>query len=241
MEQISVLFEKAQAGDAQARKVLIEENLGLVHAIVRRFSGRGYDPEDLFQIGTIGLMKAVDRFDLSFQVRFSTYAVPLITGEIKRFLRDDGMVKVSRTLKEINYKVNKEREALTRTLGREPKLLEVCKQAGVDYEDAVMAMEAGCEVDSLYRTIYQEDGGEIRLLDKVSKEMGSQDSEKEAVVNHLFLGQLLETLSETERTLLTMRYFKDCTQNQIAKQLGISQVQVSRMEKRILLKLRQMV
>ena len=140
--EISVLIEKAQAGDASARKILIEENLGLVHHIVKRFAGRGYEAEDLFQTGTIGLMKAIDHFDLSYDVKFSTYAVPLIAGEIRRFLRDDGPVKVSRSLKDANYKLRQEAARIQTQEGRDPTLRELCEKTGIAYEDAVMAVAA---------------------------------------------------------------------------------------------------
>ena len=166
MEEVSVLIQKAQAGDSCARDILIEKNLGLVHHIVKRFAGRGYDPEDLFQTGTIGLMKAIDHFDLRYDVKFSTYAVPLIAGEIRRFLRDDGMVKVSRTLKEIAARLKQAGLQYQTEQGREPSLRELCEKAGVSYEDAVMAIGASGEVESIEKTIYEGDGRQIRLLDK---------------------------------------------------------------------------
>lgn len=237
MEDISVRIAKAQAGDKVAREVLIEENLGLVHHIVRRFLGRGYDAEDLFQIGTIGLMKAIDKFDLSFDVKFSTYAVPMISGEIKRFLRDDGMVKVGRALKESGFKVKAVRERLLQSLGREPTLEEVSRESELSVEEVVMAMEAGAEVESIYKSVYQADGSEIYLIDKLAVE----DKEKENLVNHMLITQLLEELGEQERELITLRFFGEQTQMQVAKKLGISQVQVSRLEKKILIGMRQKV
>jgi RNA polymerase sporulation-specific sigma factor len=252
MEEVSVLIAKSQTGDKEAREVLIEKNLGLVHHIVRRFGGRGHDLEDLFQIGTIGLMKAIDKFDLSLGLKFSTYAVPMITGEIKRFLRDDGLVKVSRTLKENNMTVKRARHRLQTKLNREPTLAEVAVEAGLSSEEVVMAMEAGIEVESLYSSIYQDDGSEMFLVDKVvrgqagavgsslSGEEASGDPEKEALINHMLLEQLLKSLNEKERDLIHMRYFQNKTQMEIAVILGISQVQVSRMEKKILLRMREL-
>ena len=237
MEEISVRIAKAQAGDSKAREVLIEENLGLVHHIVRRFLGRGYDAEDLFQIGTIGLMKAIDKFDLTFDVKFSTYAVPMISGEIKRFLRDDGMVKVGRTLKENGFKVKAAGERLAQQLGREPGLEEVAGETGLAVEDVVMAMEAVAEVESIYKSVYQADGSEIFLIDRLEAE----DKEKEALMNRLLVKQLLEDLGEQERELITLRFFGEKTQMEVAKELGISQVQVSRLEKKILIGMRQKV
>ncbi len=251
MEETSVLIARSQAGEKDAREVLIEKNLGLVHHIVRRFSGRGYDPEDLFQIGTIGLIKAIDKFDLKLGLQFSTYAVPMITGEIKRFLRDDGPVKISRTIKENGLKVKLARQKLQAREGREPTLQEIMAETGLSSEDAVMAMEASIEVESIYSAVYQDDGSEVYLVDKVvrganssvgSSMVGvfdSEDTEKEQLLNHMLLKQLLETLEPSERKLISMRYFQNKTQMEIAGILGISQVQVSRLEKKILLRLRE--
>lgn len=234
MEDVSVLIAKSQQGDKEAREVLIEKNLGLVHAIVHRFIGRGVEPEDLFQIGSIGLMKAIDHFDLSYDVKFSTYAVPLITGEIKRFLRDDGMIKVSRTLKEQSLKVNLIRQRLQGRLGREPTIEELAEESGFSTEEIVLATEADCRVESIYASVYQNDGSEVSLVDMLGKE----DEEKEALLNHMLLQQLMEELSETESQLIRMRYFQDKTQMEVARHMGISQVQVSRLEKKILLGMR---
>lgn len=234
MEAVSVLIAKAQQGDKKAREVLIENNLGLVHAIVRRFAGRGVEAEDLFQIGTIGLMKAIDHFDLNYEVKFSTYAVPLITGEMKRFLRDDGILKVSRTLKEQNQKLRILRQNLQGELGREPTLQELSLQSGLTMEEIIVATESECRVESIYASVYQNDGSEVALVDMLGKE----DSEKEELLNRMLLRQLLEGLGEKESTLIKMRYFQDKTQSEVAKYMGISQVQVSRLEKKILLHMR---
>lgn len=258
MEETAVLIERSQAGDKAARETLIEENLGLVRHIVKRFAGRGYDMEDLFQIGCIGLMKSIDKFDLNYEVRFSTYAVPMIQGEIKRFLRDDGLVKVSRTLKENGWKVKQAAQRLSQEYGREATLKELSEATGLSVEDIVMAMDANVEVESLYKSVYQSDGNEIYLVDQVVGGAGGaghagvgqtvtgsgascEDAEKEKVLNHMLLEQLLEQLEERERELIRMRYFQDKTQVEVAKYMGISQVQVSRMEKRILLQLREKV
>lgn len=229
-----MLIEKSQKGDKEAREVLIENNLGLVHAIVKRFVGRGVDAEDLFQIGTIGLMKAIDHFDLSYDVKFSTYAVPLITGEMKRFLRDDGMVKVSRSLKEQAMKIRVLRQKLQGEWNREPTLQELAEQSGMTMEEIVMATEAECKVESIYASVYQNDGSEVALVDMLGKE----DEEKEALLNHMLLKQLLAELTEKESELIVMRYFQEKTQTEVAKHMGISQVQVSRLEKKILLSMR---
>lgn len=254
MEETAVLIERSQAGDKEAREKLIEENLGLVRHIVKRFIGRGYDAEDLFQIGCIGLMKAIDKFDLQFEVRFSTYAVPMIQGEIKRFLRDDGMVKVSRTLKENGWKVKQAAQRLSQDYGREATLEELAGETGLSMEDIVMALDANVEVESIYKSVYQSDGNEIYLVDQVvgggagvgcaagvHGSGASEDTEKEKILNRMLLDELLGKLGETERQLIDMRYFQDKTQVEVARHLGISQVQVSRMEKRILLHLREEV
>ena len=226
----TVLIRRAQAGERESREVLIEQNLGLVHHIVKRFLNRGYEAEDLFQIGVIGLIKAIDKFDTGYEVKFSTYAVPLITGEIKRFIRDDGLVKVSRTLKE------NARERLLKSLGREPTLEEVALEAALTTEEVILAMEAGARVESIYQSVYQSDGNEIYLVDQLADEKGD---EQEKLLDRLLVKQLLKSLPEMERTLITLRYFRDKTQTEVAGLLGISQVQVSRMEKKILLGLRE--
>ncbi len=236
MDELTVLIERSHAGEKEAREVLVEKNLGLVHHIVKRFIGRGCEVEDLLQIGTIGLMKAIDKFDISYEVKFSTYAVPMISGEIKRFLRDDGMIKVSRSIKENGYKVKQAAERLRQQTGQEPTLSQLAEETGFLPEDIVMAMEAGAEVESIHKTVYQTDGNEIYLVDKLA------DADKsEHVINNIMLEQLLSELEENERELIRLRYFQEKTQTEVAGRLGISQVQVSRMEKRILLSMRKKV
>jgi len=246
MEETAVLIERSQAGDKEARERLIEENLGLVRHIVKRFLERGYDAEDLFQIGCIGLMKAIDKFDL-----------PMIQGEIKRFLRDDGMVKVSRTLKENGWKIKQAAQRLAYLHGRDATIQELSEETGLSREDIVLALDANVEVESIYKSVYQSDGNEIYLVDQVIGDVGSvghsvlesgnggsavcEDTEKEKLLNHMLLEQLLGGLEEKERELIHLRYFQDKTQVEVAKKMGISQVQVSRMEKRILLHLRKEV
>ena len=244
-----LLLTKCRQGDKAAREQMIMENVGLVYSIVRRFLGRGYEAEDLFQIGVIGLMKAIDKFDISYEVQFSTYAVPMIQGEIKRFLRDDGMVKVSRTVKENAWKIHKKAEELERINGREATVEEIAAATELKREDVVMALLAETEVESLYRTVYQGDSGEICLLDQVvegdngstgriSEDYICSDKEKDQLLNHMLIEDLLMHLSEEERQLILLRYYEDKTQTEVAELLGISQVQVSRLEKKILLKLR---
>ena len=234
MDHTIALIRKSHDGDKEAREQLVEENVGLVWCVVKRFCGRGTEEEDLFQIGSIGLLKAIDKFDLSYDVKFSTYAVPMISGEIKRFLRDDGMIKVSRSLKELSYRSIRAREKLTDRLGREPTLEEMSAELGVDKEEIVQAMEAGGEVESLYRPIHQKEGSEIRLLDRLEE----KDQREEKILDRMVLRQMLETLDSKERQLIYLRYFADKTQADVGKIMGISQVQVSRMEKRIIENLR---
>lgn len=234
MEHTLALMTLAHKGDKEARDTLIEENIGLVWSIVRRFQNRGVETEDLFQIGSIGLIKAVDKFDPDYQVQFSTYAVPMIAGEIKRFLRDDGMLKVSRSLKELAGRVYRTRDELEKKLGREPSLTEIAGELEVDVEDLVLAMESGSQIESLQQVIYQGEGNEISLMDKLEE----KTCPGEQVVDRLFLEDMLKSLEGKERQLIFMRYFQDMTQGAIALEMGISQVQVSRMEKKILMKLR---
>lgn len=234
MDHTIALIKKSHEGDEKAREQLVEENIGLIWCVVKRFYGRGTDTEDLFQIGSIGLLKAIDKFDTSYDVKFSTYAVPMISGEIKRFLRDDGMIKVSRSLKELSYRTYQARERLIDTLGREPTLEELAECIGVDKEEIAEALEAGCEVESIYKPVMQKGGNEIQLLDKLEE----KEAAEEKILNHMLLGQLLDTLNKEERQLIYLRYFQDKTQSAVGKLMGISQVQVSRMEKRIIERLR---
>ncbi len=228
------LIRLSQMGDTGARNRVITENVGLIWSIVRRFLGRGQEADDLFQIGCIGLMKAVDKFELSYDVKFSTYAVPMITGEIKRFLRDDGMIKVSRTLKETAGRVRKVQELLENEYGREPTLAELAASLQLAEEDIVMALDSSAEVESLNKTIYYSDGSDIALMDKIAEEV----DRNEQLVNHIALKKILSELDEREQNLIRMRFFEDRTQTQVAEVLGVSQVQVSRMEKKLLLQLR---
>lgn len=236
MDHTIALIQKSHEGDKAAREQLVEENVGLIWCVVKRFYGRGLENEDLFQIGSIGLLKAIDKFDLSYDVKFSTYAVPMISGEIKRFLRDDGMIKVSRTLKELSYKIFQTREKLLDLLGREPTIEELAEKMQIDKEEIVEALEAGSEVESIYKPIHQKEGNEIRLMDKLEE----KEHREEKILDHMLLQQLLGTLEKEERTLIYMRYFQDKTQSQVGKELGISQVQVSRLEKKIMENLRKL-
>ena len=231
MDHTLALIMKSQQGDKEARDTVFKENAGLVYSMAKRFAGRSVEMEDIVQIGSIGLLKAIDRFDISYDVKFSTYAVPMIIGEIRRYLRDDGMLKVSRNLKENCARIYSAREALEKELGREPILEEVAKATELSVDEVVMSME------SLHKFIYQGDGNDISLMDRLQEKENGQD----AALNRIFLDEILKKLDARERQLIGMRYFKDMTQTEIAAEMGISQVQVSRMEKRILKELKKQV
>lgn len=228
------LLIQAVQGDKEARERLVTDNIGLVYSVARRFLNRGYELEDLFQIGCIGLIKSIDKFDITYDVKFSTYAVPMITGEIKRFLRDDGMIKVSRTLKENAMKIRQAQENFIHENGREPTLLEVSNAVELTQEEVVEALDANIEVDSIYRTIYQSEGSDIQLVDRLEE----KQDENEKVLNKMTIGKLMEQLEDREREIILLRYFEEKTQTEIAKLLGVSQVQISRIEKKVLAKLR---
>ncbi|MCL2456031.1 MAG: RNA polymerase sporulation sigma factor SigF [Defluviitaleaceae bacterium] len=230
MELTLKLIARAQEGDNDAAEQLIKENSGLIRSVVKKFAKRGYEPDDLFQIGAIGLLKCIRKFDSSFDVKFSTYAIPMIIGEIKRFLRDDGIIKVSRPMKELATKARYTTETLTSRLGRQPTINELANEIGVEVEELVVAMEAGHDVESLHATIYQGDGSPIFLIDKVAQTEDSGDH----AVNILALKQLIERLKPKERQVIILRYFQDKTQMEVAKLIGVSQVQVSRIEKKVL-------
>ena len=219
-------IRRAHQGDKEARDALVTENMGLIWSIVRRFAGRGYDLEDLFQIGSIGLMKAIDKFDLSMDVKLSTYAVPMITGEIRRFLRDDGMIKVSRPLKELAAKTG---------AAREPTIEELAREVGASREEVAASLEAGAEVESIYRPVGRDEENGGCLMDRIAE----KNSENDQVLNRMVLTALLKDLGEQEQQIILKRYFENKTQTVIASELGISQVQVSRLEKKILRQLRE--
>lgn len=237
MDHTLKLIMKAQEGDENAREILVEENIGLVWSLVKRFANRGYDMEDLFQIGSIGLLKSIEKFDLSYNVKFSTYAVPMIVGEIKRFLRDDGMIKVSRSLKEVAYKARLVKEDLMREFDREPTINEIAAGLEMSVEDVVEALEANTDIESLSAVIHQGDGKPITLEDKIDQ----APSEQNNMIDNIVLSQMIEGLLPLEKDVIMYRYFEDRTQTEIAQVLGISQVQVSRIEKRILKKMRGML
>jgi RNA polymerase sporulation-specific sigma factor len=226
-DKVRELIAKSQQGDSDARDEIVEKNVRLVWSVVQRFMNRGYDPEDLFQIGSIGLIKSIYKFDLTYEVRFSTYAVPMIIGEIQRFIRDDGTVKVSRTLKELGNKIRITKEDLTKKLNRSTTVLEVAEVLDITPEEVAQAQDAVKYPHSIYETVYENGGEPITLLDQL------QDEES-GWFEKLSLEEAIRSLTERERLIVYLRYYKDHTQAEVAARLGISQVQVSRLEKRIL-------
>lgn len=226
-EEVKKLIFQSQNGDKAARDYLVEQNVRLVWSVVQRFINRGYDPDDLFQIGSIGLIKSIDKFDLTYDVRFSTYAVPMIIGEIQRFIRDDGTVKVSRTLKETGNKIRRAKDTLTKKLGRSPSIHELAEELDLSVEDIIHAEEASRTPQSIHETVFENDGDPITLLDQIPLD-DSKWFEK------LSLEEAIQNLSERERLIVYLRYYKDQTQSEVAERLGISQVQVSRIEKKLL-------
>lgn len=233
--EVKRLIALSQSGDTIARDTLVNCNIRLVWSVVQRFLNRGYEAEDLFQIGCIGLLKSVDKFDLSFDVKFSTYAVPMIIGEIQRFLRDDGTLKVSRSLKELANRVRKAKDELSKTLGRLPTIKEVADELGITPEEAVFAQEANRPPTSIHETVFENDGDPITLMDQIA------DDTQDKWFDKIALDEAIETLTERERLIVYLRYFRDQTQSEVAGRLGISQVQVSRLEKKILQSIREQI
>ena len=233
-EETMELIKDAQNGSMEAKDILVSSNLGLIRSVLRGFMNRGYEVDDLFQIGSIGLLKAIDKFDTTFDVRFSTYAVPMIIGDIKRFLRDDGLVKVSRSLKQTAAQAKGAEEKLFMELGREPTIQEISDEIQMDKEDIVMALEASYHPEYLYDVVHQNDGSPLYLIDKISNE--SEDDRD--LVDNIVLKDMLASLKPRDRQVIILRYFKDKTQTEVANQLGISQVQVSRIEKKIIEEMR---
>lgn len=224
-------IKKAQNGDKDAMAKLVEENQGLVWNIARRFLGRGYDKEDIYQIGCMGLIKAIRRFDANFEVQLSTYAVPYILGEIKKFLRDDGPIKVSRSLKELNVKINElQKEYLN--AGKELTIIDISKILKVPKEDIILAIESAQTTESIENAKYSnsKSNKDLNLIDTLS----TNKDEANLITNKITVQRLIERLGEREKKIILLRFFKDKTQSEVAKILGISQVQVSRIEKKIL-------
>ncbi len=221
---------EAKNGNQEIMAKLIEENNGLIWSIVKRFKERGYDLEDLYQIGSIGFIKSIKRFDESFDVKLSTYAVPYILGEIKRFIRDDGSVKVSRSIKELSVKIRDIQNKCLKEEGREATLQEISKELKVNKEEITLALDSLMPTVSIYENTYNDDEDGISFIDTLSTNV----DEQEQLVNKLTIKNILEQLNEREKQIILLRYFKNRTQTEVAKILGISQVQVSRIEKKTL-------
>ncbi|PLR84561.1 RNA polymerase sporulation sigma factor SigF [Bacillus sp. V33-4] len=226
--EVKELIKKSQDGDQASRDTIVQKNMRLVWSVVQRFLNRGYEPDDLFQIGCIGLLKSVDKFDLSYDVKFSTYAVPMIIGEIQRFIRDDGTIKVSRSLKEMGNTIRKAKDELSKNLGRVPTVSELSEFLQIPAEDIILAQEAGRTPSSIHETVYENDGDPITLLDQID------NGDEGKWFDKIALKEAISELDEREQLIVYLRYYKDQTQSEVAARLGISQVQVSRLEKKIL-------
>ena len=225
-EETQLLIKRAQSGDKSAEETLIVGNIALVKSIVRGYLNRGTDYDDLVQIGSIGLLKAIKGYDSSYNVRFSTYAVPMISGEIKRFLRDDGIIKVSRSLKENAIKIFRAQEMLKNELGRDPDISEIAQKTGMLSEDIVEALDAVRDPISIYEPVFQDKDSKAALLLDTMPDMSVKEDAH--VIDNLLLQQLLKSLSERERKIVLLRFYRDKTQSEIANIIGVSQVQVSR-------------
>lgn len=226
--EVKELIKRSHEGDQDARDLIVQKNMRLVWSVVQRFLNRGYEPDDLFQIGSIGLLKSVDKFDLSYDVKFSTYAVPMIIGEIQRFIRDDGTVKVSRSLKEMANKIRKAKDELSKNFGRIPTVNELADFLELTPEEIILAQEASRLPSSIHETVYENDGDPITLLDQID------NGEEGRWFDKIALKEAIMELDEREKLIVYLRYYKDQTQSEVAARLGISQVQVSRLEKKIL-------
>ena len=230
------IIERAQSGSKEDMTKLIEDNNGLIWSIVRRFGGRGYDIEDLYQIGSIGFIKAIQRFDTSFEVRLSTYAVPYILGEIKRYIRDNGPIKVSRSIKELNIKILELQKEYFRKYGRDIKLEEISKELKISKEEITMALDSTKPVDSIESAKYKDNKTEkaISILEQIS----TGKDEQTEITNRITIKNLINELEEKEKEIILLRYYKQKTQMQVSKILGITQVQVSRIERKVLDKMK---
>ena len=233
-EKIKLLREIRETNSKEARDKLIQGNLRLVLSVIQKFSGRGEDMDDLFQIGVVGLMKAINNFDLSKEVRFSTYCVPMISGELRRYLRDFNQIKVSRSLRDLAYQVKQAKEQLTTQLQKEPTLAQIAEKTGAKQEDIVIAMESISEPMSLYEPVYSDTGDTLYILDQIS----DQDT-VENWIRELSLRDAIRNLGKREQNILYLRFFQGKTQTEVAKEIGISQAQISRLEKGAITKIRE--
>jgi len=225
--EMDTLLRRARQGDSDARQKLIEGNLRLVLSVIQRFDKRGENPDDLFQVGCIGLMKAIANFDPDKQVRFSTYGVPMIAGEVRRYLRDNSAIRVSRSIRDVAYRVLQCKEALTARLGREPTLEEISKELGIPLEEVSRALDAVCAPASLYDPVYSDGGDPLTVMDQVRDTKNTEDGWME----HITLQNAFRALNDREKQILSLRFYDGKTQMEVASALGISQAQVSRLEK----------
>lgn len=232
----SALIRAARAGDAQARQQMIRGNLRLVLSVVQKFSNRGENPDDLFQVGCIGLIKAIDNFDPALNVRFSTYGVPMIIGEIRRFLRDNNTVRVSRSIRDLAYHAMRAREELQKREGREPRVSEIAAQVGASPENVAMALESVVEPASLYEPIYSDGEDSLALMDQLHDATG-----EESWISDIMFRDTVKALSPRERRIIALRYLNGKTQMQVAREIGISQAQVSRLEKGALRQIKEQI
>ena len=237
MEDTMFLIERSHHGDKEAREILVQENTGLVWSIVRRYMGRGTDSEDLFQIGIMGLIKAIDKFDLSYQVKFSTYAVPMIIGEIRRYLRDNNAIRVSRSMRDIAYRALQARDAFVNEHGKEPTIDEIAKRIDLPREDVIFALDAIADPISLFEPISNESGDPVYMMDLV----GDDKYGEKTWLESLNIREGLAKLGEREKKIINLRFFVGKTQMEVAEEIGISQAQVSRLEKGALLQLRKYI
>ena len=236
-QEKSELFLKIKNGDMEAREKFVQGNLRLVLSIIQRFSNRGENADDLFQVGCIGLIKAIDNFDLSQNVQFSTYAVPMIIGEIRRFLRDNNSIRVSRSLKDIAYKALQVKERLINENSREPTVMEIAKELNLPKSDVVFALDAITDPVSLFEPVYHDGGEAIYVMDQVKDEKNTDESWLENIA----INEAMKHLEEQEKRILTLRFFQGRTQMEVANEIGISQAQVSRLEKSALKQMRKYV
>ena len=227
MEDTMVLIERSHHGDKKAREQLVEENMGLVWSIVKRFAGRGTDMEDLFQIGAMGLLKAIDKFDTAFDVKFSTYAVPMIIGEVRRYLRDNNPIRVSRSLRDTAYKALQVKERLTAEKSKEPAIEEIAKELDMPKESIVIALDAIQDPISLFEPVYHDGGDTLFVMDQVSDEKNGDA----LWLENISLSEAIERLTEREKKIVNLRFFQGKTQTEVSTEIGISQAQVSRLEK----------
>lgn len=227
------LLKKVKQGDKNAREQLINGNLRLVLSVIKRFVGRGENPDDLFQIGCIGLIKSIDNFDVTQNVRFSTYAVPMIIGEIRRFLRDNNPIRVSRSIKDLAYRAMQSKEKLTAKLGREPTVTEISEDLETPRADIVVALESIVEPMSLYEPVFSDGGDTLYVLDQVGDK-----TEESGWVDEIFFKETMRNLSDREKKIMTLRFLYGKTQTEVSKEIGISQAQVSRLEKGVIDKIK---